>query len=190
MTDTTPDPAPPAPRRTGRRAILVVGVLLIGGLGAALATKAVSHGYGHGWGHHRGGFMGGSIDPADAERRAERMMKHLAVEIDATPEQQDKLTALARVLAKEVAPLRDRMRETRKQAVDMLTAPTVDRAAIEKLRAEQLTDTDAITKRVSDALADAAEVLTPEQRKALAERIEGFRDGHGKRGWGRGWNRG
>lgn len=190
MSEDTPHSATPTPRRT-RRALIIGSIVALGAVGAAVATHAGGHGFGHHHGHGMG-FFGGPMDGADAERRAEKMMKHFAVEIDATAEQQAKLTELAKVLAKEVAPMRDKMRDVRKQAVDLLTAPTVDRAAIEKLRAEQITTADQLSKRVTEALAGAAEVLTPEQRKSLAERVERFRDGGGwrGRGWGHGWHRG
>jgi Spy/CpxP family protein refolding chaperone len=56
--------------------------------------------------------------------------------------------------------------------MELLSAPTIDRAAIERLRAEQMQATDAVSKRMSQAFADAAEVLTPEQRKKVAERMQ------------------
>lgn len=189
MSETTPHSAPPAPRRT-RRALIIGSVVALGAAGAAVAT----HAGGHGFSHHRGhgmGFFGGPMDQADVERRAEKMIKHFAVEIDATAEQQAKLSELAKVLAKDVVPMRDKMRDVRKQAIDLLTAPTVDRAAIEKLRADQIATADELSKRVSEALTGAAEVLTPEQRKSLAERVDRFRDRGGRgRGWGHGWQRG
>lgn len=193
MSEQIPDhpTAKPSRRWTRSRALMLAGVVAVGAIGAGVASHAGAHGFGHFRGHGAMGFLGGPMDPADAERRAERMMKHFGVEIDATSEQQAKLTALAKALAQEMVPLREKMRDARKQAVDLLTAPTVDRAAIEKLRTEQLTNADAMTKRIADALADAAEVLTPEQRKSLAERIEMFRDGGGhRRGWGHRWHRG
>ena len=76
------------------------------------------------------------------------------------------------------------MLAARKRAVELLAEPTVDRAAIEALRAEQVARADAASKRLARALGDAAEVLTPEQRKQLAERIEEMRE---RRGRGRGW---
>ena len=62
--------------------------------------------------------------------------------------------------------------------MDLLKAPTIDRAAIEGLRSQQMAVADAISKRVSTAFADTAEVLTPEQRVKLAERMQSHR-GHG-----------
>ena len=80
-------------------------------------------------------------------------------------------------------PLRQRLREARLQAMDLFTRDQVDRAAFEKLRAEQIELADRASKRFTEALADAAVVLTPLQRKRLAERMRRMR---GRRWHGRG----
>ena len=54
---------------------------------------------------------------------------------------------------------------------DAITAPSIDRAQIESLRAGQLKSLDEASKRMVIAITDAAEVLSPEQRSALAEQI-------------------
>jgi protein CpxP len=141
---------------------------LAGGVGALFGGRAIAH-----------GRWGGNYD---VNERIEKMVKHLAVEVDATPEQQQKLTAIARSAAKDLAPLRGQAMETRKQAMELLSAPNVDRAAIEKLRVSKLQRADAASKRITQAFADAAEVLTPEQRKKLAEHAGRMR-GH-RRPWG------
>jgi len=143
---------------------------LAGGVGALFAGRAFAHGHGR-WG---GNY--------DVNERIEKMVKHLAVEVDATPEQQQKLTAIAKSAAKDLAPLRGQAMETRKQAMELLSAPSIDRAAIEKLRVSKLQHADAASKRITQAFADAAEVLTPEQRKKLAEHAGRMR-GH-RRHWG------
>ena len=125
------------------------------------------------------GRWGGNYD---VNERIERMVKHLAVEVDATPEQQQKLSAIAKGAANDLAPLRGQAMETRKQAMELLSAPNIDRAAIEKLRVSKLQRADAASKRITQAFADAAEVLTPEQRKKLAEHAGRMR-GH-RRPWG------
>jgi Spy/CpxP family protein refolding chaperone len=175
MTLTT-NPSSPAPRR-GRRALAIATVAVVSAASGALATKAISQGFGHG-GFMRHGLMGGPFDPARAEERAEKMVKHLAIEVDASKEQQDRLTVIAKALAKEVGPLRDRMQAARQQGRELLTAPTIDKAAIERLRAEQLANADAISKRLTQALGEAAEVLTAEQRKKLSDRFPPFRGWH------------
>ncbi|WP_111422899.1 Spy/CpxP family protein refolding chaperone [Rhodoplanes roseus] len=190
MTDRIPDPqAPsaspaPAPRR-GRRiaSYAVVAALAAGLVGVGLsATGSLGQGMGfgppfahggpgfgpHGWG---GPFGDRAFDPAQAEQRADRMVRHLAVELDATNEQQEKLRAIVKSALKDVLPMREKLRTARGQAHDLLTAQTVDRAAIEKLRADQIALADQASKRIAQALGDAADVLTPEQRRKLDDRM-------------------
>ena len=115
---------------------------------------------------------------AEIEARIERMVKHVAIEIDATQEQQDKITALATVVAKDLKPVHDQMRATGMEFHDLLMAETIDRAALEQLRTARLADAERISKTLVSALADVAEVLSPEQREVLAERIDQFRSMH------------
>ena len=72
-----------------------------------------------------------------------------------------------------------KMHDARRQAVELLSRESVDRAALETLRADQLRLADQASMRFTQALADVADVLTPEQRKQLAERIGRW---HGHRG--------
>ena len=187
MTD-QPNSAPstgsdnPRPRR--RRWLLGASIALAAALTGAVAANAFNdHGFGRGhWGH--GGFMGGSFDPAQTEDRADRMMRHLAVEVDATAEQQEKLRAVAKAAVKDLVPMREKALAARQRAPELLTRPTVDRAAIEAFRAEQIALADAASRRIAQALADAAEILTPDQRRKIDDRLTGLR-----RHW-RGWHRG
>jgi periplasmic protein CpxP/Spy len=183
--DTTAAPAgqPTTPggnvqnRKCGGRGRKVLGLAVLVGAGILIggaATKAFSHGFFHHGGmrgHHMSFMSGGPIDPARMDDRIERGIKHFAVEADATPEQVQKLTAIAKAAARDLLPMREKMQGARKQAVDLMTGASIDRAQIEKMRTDKLADMDAMSKRVSQAMADAAEILTPEQRKKLAERI-------------------
>lgn len=109
------------------------------------------------------------------EERTERMLKHLYVEINATPEQQQKLAPIVKQALKDLQPFRGQMQAARAQAISLMSAEQIDRTAIERVRVERLQNAEAASKRLSQALADVAEVLTPAQRKQLAERIQRHR---------------
>lgn len=137
--------------------------LLAAGLAGGIGYKAFAH---------RGGYARGPFDPAQLDARLERMLKHLYVEIDASDAQKEKLAPIVKQAATDLMPLRDKMRAARRQAIELLTQDPVDRGAMERLRAEQLQLANDGSKRLVQALADAAEILTPEQRTALAKRMQ------------------
>jgi Spy/CpxP family protein refolding chaperone len=146
---------------------------LLGGAAAAIGFKAFAQG-------HRGG-MYGPIDPAELEQRLDRMLKHLYVEIDATEEQKRKLEPIVKNAAKDLLPMRESLHTGRRQAIELLTQDRIDPAAIEALRARHLELADAASRRLTRAIGDASEVLTPAQRKELAAH---FARRHGR--WGHG----
>lgn len=137
----------------------------------------------------RSDLLNGAIGAA-VEVHADRMIRHLAVEIDATAEQQDKLRAVVRGAVKDLLPVREKLLTARATARDLLTQQTIDRAAIEKFRVDQIAVHDAASKRIVEAVADAAEALTPEQRRKLANMLPPRGGPWGGGPWGRGpWGR-
>jgi len=132
---------------------------LIGAAMAGTGAKAYAHG---GW--RRG-------EPL-SDAQLERMLRHLYVEIDATEEQKQRLAPIVKEAVRELAPLREKFRATRAQAIELLTQDRIDAAALESLRVEKLRLADDASRRFTRALTDAAEVLTPAQRKELALRFE------------------
>jgi protein CpxP len=173
MPQTPPLPTSNPRRRFFRRAALATVVTALA-TGVGLKAFAWGHGWGGGGWHHRG-FMGGPIDPAKLEEHLDRMLRHLYVEVDATDAQKQQLGPIVKAAARDLLPVRDRMREARGQAMTLLSQPTVDRAALETLRATQLQLAEQASRRLVQALADVADVLTPEQRKQLAERTAHWR---------------
>jgi len=192
-------------RRTGAYVVVaVVGVTLVG----AFAGSSVGLGFSHrmltnvsammaaaapfddgfapslaaDW---RSGLLNGAIE-AVVEVHADRMIRHLAIEIDATAEQQEKLRAVVRSAVQDLLPVREKLLAARATARDLLTQQTIDRAAIEKFRGDQVALHDATSKRVVQAVADAAEILTPEQRRKVSNMLpsRGGRWGGGP--WGHG----
>jgi periplasmic protein CpxP/Spy len=177
------NPDEPKPGRgRSRRWLLVSMVALAAALTGAVASRAI--GSPHAFGPS---FMGGAFDPAGAEDLADRMTRHLAIEIDATNDQQEKLRTIVKGAVKDLLPMREKMLSTRQRAQALLTGPAVDRAAIEALRAGQIALADAASKRFAQALGDAAEVLTAEQRRKIDDRLNEMRE---RRGFWRGWHRG
>jgi periplasmic protein CpxP/Spy len=159
-------------RRFFKRAAIAT---LIASVAAAIGFKAYGQEGGCGW--HRTGFAAGPLDPAAVDEHLDRMLKHLYVEIDATDEQKQRLEPIVKQAVKDLLPVREKARAARAQALALLTGDTIDRGAIEALRAEQIQLAEQASKRLSQALADVAEVLTPAQRKDLAARIDKHRGG-------------
>ena len=178
-------PEPIRPHR-GRRWLFVTTVALVAALTGAMATRAVGQYGPPGWGHMHGGpwFMRGPLSAAEIEDRVDRVVRHAAIELDATAEQQDKLRSIAKAAVKDLLPMREKARAARDRAKGLLTQPSIDRAAIEAFRAEQMALADAASKRFAQALGDVSEVLTPEQRQKVQEHLEW------RRSYWRGWHRG
>jgi periplasmic protein CpxP/Spy len=172
---------PKTGRRRGSRWLFVATVALAAALTGAVASRAISqHAYGP-------SFMSGPFDPARAEDRADRMTRHVAIELEATNDQQEKLRGIVNGAIKDLLPMREKSLSVRQRAHTLLTQPTIDRTAIEALRVEQMALADAASKRFAQALGDAAEVLSPEQRRKLDDRLNEMRE---RRGFWRGWHRG
>lgn len=144
----------------------------------------------HGPGDHRHGAQGDHRgrggDPARFERRMEQRISRMVTQVGGTAEQRDRIVAIMKAAAADQAKLREEGRGLRGQQMTLLKAPTIDRAALEQQRARRLSLFDAMSRRMTTAMADAAEVLTPEQRVKFAELAErrGIGSGHGPHGRG------
>jgi protein CpxP len=155
----------PRCRRRGGLVVFVLATLVAGFLGGFIGSA---------WGQHahHGPFGRALADPAKMDQRVDRVINRFARRVDATPEQKAKLSAIGRSAARDIVPLHTKLHAARTEAMGILAAPTIDRAAIERLRADQMQTAEAVSRRVSQALGEAAEVLTPEQRKKIAERMQ------------------
>ncbi len=150
------------------------------GMGQGMGP-GMGHGMGHGqgwgsgggWGHHGGGrgMWGGGMMGFGPLARVDEAL----TSVGATADQKEKIFAIGRQAMTELMPLRDRRFVARTRLQELLKAPTVDRAAIEKLRADEFAAYEAGSKRAAQALSDAAEVLNAQQRQALSERFESRR---------------
>jgi periplasmic protein CpxP/Spy len=168
-------PAPRRPRRW-RTAILGAAVLAVG-LTSGFAIGAAQ---GVPWWILSGGHHGFSAEriTAKVDRRVDRVLSR----VDATDEQRTQVTQIANAAITDLSNMGIRPWEMRGQFLELLRAETIDPAAFETLRADQIGKADAASKRVVQALTDAAAVLTPEQRRELTDRwqkrMERHRDRH------------
>lgn len=168
---------PTAAHRPARRsAVFRRRFWIAGALAGALTLGAC--------GHHRGGWHGGGDDPS---ARIEHMVERVFSRVDATDEQKAKITTIASDAYRDLAPLRGQFRSARKDALNLLTAQEVDSAAIEALRSSQVELLDKASNRASTAMTEIAQVLTPEQRAQVREKIAARMEK--RRGWGR-WGHG
>jgi Spy/CpxP family protein refolding chaperone len=119
------------------------------------------------------------MDPAQVEKKIDRIAGWIAEDLGGSPEQQAKLSAIAKAAAKDLAPVHDELVAGRREAVEILTAPQIDRVALEAHRARQMQLLTTASERFTAAVADAADVLTPEQRVKAADRLASHMARHG-----------
>jgi Spy/CpxP family protein refolding chaperone len=139
------------------------------GLVAIAATLAVVAGgalaYAHsGGGHH--GMMGGN-----SEEHLEHMQAMLT-KIGASDAQKQQIEAILKPAFEDMKAAYESHSAAFKQFHEAITAPSIDRARLESLRADQIKSLDEASKRLVTSISDAAEVLSPDQRAALAKLIE------------------
>lgn len=164
----TPGKPPLRARRLRRLAVAGLATVLLAGAGI-FAFQGITHaqggpGFGHG---HRWGK--GAMDAETVGKFIDWRVSAMLSEVDATSEQKNRIGEIAKTAAKELMPLREQHKAARDKAMTLLVAPNVDRAALEKVRADELALAETVSRRITRAVADAAEVLTPAQRAKLAE---------------------
>ena len=141
-------------RRRPRTRWIVMGIA--GLLVAAIAgTTWSTAGFTKRGGHEFGWFV---------EWRIDDMLE----EVEATDDQRTQVRAIVTAAIADMGEFREFKREGRRALVEALTRETVDRAELEALRQRKLETVDSMSQRMLTALADAADVLTPAQRKELA----------------------
>ncbi len=141
---------------------LAAAGLLVAVLGSVtLSAWAMPHGGGHG--AHGGPGMGMML----GGRGLDRMLDG----VNASAEQRTQIKAIAERTASDLKAQREAGKGTRDQFMALFTQPTVDANAAEALRAQTMQRHDQASRRVMQAMIEISRVLTPEQRKQLAERM-------------------
>lgn len=136
---------------------LAGAALLVAVLGTATLSAWAMPG-GHGGGPGIGMMMGG--------RGLERMLDS----VNASADQRTQIKAIAERTMTDMKAQRDAGKGTRQQLLNLFAQPTVDANAAEALRAQMLQQHDQSSRRMMQAMLEVSRVLTPEQRKQLADR--------------------
>lgn len=127
------------------------------GQGTMMAQGPMGGPGGHG-GH--GGAGGGMF---------EGMTTRLLDRVNATPEQRTQIRQIMQNQAGEMRAQREAGRALRQQLMAQFAQPTVNADAVEALRQQQLAMHDAASKRMTAAMLEVSQVLTPEQRQQMAD---------------------
>jgi len=141
-----------------RLAVAAIAASLLAIVGGTLA-------YAHSGGEHHGLMSG-----RGAEDHLEHMQAMLT-KIGASDAQKSQIEGLLKPAFEEMKAAHEAHSAAFEQFHEAITAPSIDRAKIEALRAEQLKSLDEASKRMVTAITDAAEVLSPDQRAALAAEV-------------------
>lgn len=160
---------PAVESRKIKRRSFFKGALAGGLIGAALAVGVTVQA--HNGGFHRMHMTGANGDPAAMAERIEFGAEFMLAKVGATDDQKAEVRTILRSAVTELAPLHQQHVANREAIRATLAAPTVDKAAVDSLRVSELKLADQASLRIQQAVLAAADVLTPEQRKALAERI-------------------
>jgi len=144
-------------------------VALLLGIFIAIGTAAVAQSHdGAGW-HHGGHAMTGSSE--DVVAHVNGMLQYIYTEVGATEAQKTQIATISQQAADDLAPLHEELNQGHQQVFDLLTQDRIDRAALETARAAHMSVAEQASRRVTEFVADVAEVLTPAQRKALADHL-------------------
>ena len=139
----------------------------LGAAAVALALGATSVAGAGAFGVMPGHARHGQVDPATAAKHIDNMVDTIAAE--STPRQKARLVEIAKAAFTDLHSMHGQMDAGHKRVHELLMQPVVDRGALELVRVEQIGRMDAMSKRLLAAVADASDILTPEQRLRFHE---------------------
>ncbi len=109
-----------------------------------------------------------------ARARFEMATDFLLWKVDATNDQCEKVKAVTKDAMDDLTGLAKRHHDDRETLLNELAKPSVNRAALEGLRKTEMGLADEASQRLLTAIADVADVLTPDQRAQLVELAHEF----------------
>jgi len=135
------------------------------------ATAAIALAAGMAQTAHAQPHGGPGMDMMGPGMGAPHQMERVLDAVKATPEQRTQIHQIMQAATADLRGQRDAGRKLHEDMQALFTQPTVDANAAEALRQQMLARHDQASKRMMQAMLDASRVLTPEQRKLLADHI-------------------
>ena len=132
------------------------------GAGPGMGGPGMGH---HGRGHHGGPGGAEGVMMGPGMLLSPRMLDA----VKATPEQRAQIEQIMGAVRRDMAAQRDARRALRDEAQRVFTQPNVDAGAAEALRQKMLAQHDQASRRHMQAMVEASRVLSPEQRRQMAD---------------------
>lgn len=141
-------------RRLVLPALLIACAVLVSGV----ATGCARH-------HYRA-----AKTPEEFRERFAKTTERALKKMDATEDQKARIKPIADDLGTALAGFREEHKAIKARFVKEFEAEKVDPGEISKIRADALALADRASRKFTDSIVRASEILTPEQRRKLAER--------------------
>jgi protein CpxP len=163
-------PRPPTLRPRARKG-LWLGLALLLGAGVASAALPLAQAHEMADGGGPGGFGGPGMFGGGFAFRVQRMLD----KVGASDSQKGQIKAIWEGLRPQLKSIHQQHAQLHKQIAQAMTAPTIDPAAIEKLRQQSVQLMDKASSVITQGMVSTAQVLTPDQRKQVLAEIESHR---------------
>ena len=151
---------------------LVGGTVLV----AVLSSIALSAAADGGSGRHAGPGGHGGHGGQGMGMMEGRMPERMLDSVNATAEQRAQIKQITERARGDMKAQHEAGRAMREQGMKLFTQPTVDANAAEALRQQMMQQHDQASRSRMAAMVEVSRVLTPEQRKQLADRMGQRRD--------------
>lgn len=129
-----------------------------------------------------GGRWGGPPDEKQAAKFMERRLERMLHRLDATPAQETQIKAVVANHREQMKAMHQERRQLRDATRAVLTAPNLDAAAVEGIRAKMLAQAEKSSRIFAQVALQVGQILTPAQRQQMADQI-GHGRGHGSVGF-------
>ncbi len=147
---------------------MLMSVLVIAAAAVAVSAEAQERAHGMGGGGEGRGMMMFGGSPEHVGQRID----HLLDGLNASDAQRAQIKQIAIAAATDLRAQHEASRGLREKGLQIFSAPNVDAAAAESVRAQMQTQHDQASRRTLQAMLEVGKVLTPEQRAKLGERLK------------------